>query len=222
MNTTDTSAQSGQGLLSTLRGKIGAAILGLLVLNALGVGGVMLTAWGVLPASTRIILAVLFILAVAFGILALKILQREAGKGVSDISAVFQNLQGQEADLSCTMQDIDNPDLQHISACYNSFLASVRELVERIRKMGIDIALDSTRMPPVRRTPTASSSFSAHTPSIPSPPTRCAGSGSMRAGTDSWSTPIFRKHGRKWTTAWPDSASVRWNICMSWACWRRT
>ena len=146
MNTTDTSAQSGQGLLSTLRGKIGAAILGLLVLNALGVGGVMLTAWGVLPASTRIILAVLFILAVAFGILALKILQREATKGVSDISAVFQNLQGQEADLSCTMQDIDNPDLQHISVCYNSFLASVRELVERIRKMGIDIALDSTRM----------------------------------------------------------------------------
>jgi methyl-accepting chemotaxis protein len=146
MNTTDASAQSGQGFLTTLRGKIGAAILGLLVLNALGVGGVMLTAWGVLPASTRIILAVLFILAVAFGILALKILQREAAKGVSDISAVFQNLQGQEADLSCTMQDIDNPDLQHISACYNSFLASVRELVERIRKMGIDIALDSTRM----------------------------------------------------------------------------
>jgi len=146
MNTTDASAQSGRGFLSTLRGKIGAAILGLLVLNALGVGGVMLTAWGVLPASTRIILAVLFILAVAFGILALKILQREAAKGVADISAVFQNLQGQEADLSCTMQDIDNPDLQHISACYNSFLASVRELVERIRKMGIDIALDSTRM----------------------------------------------------------------------------
>lgn len=146
MNTTDASAQSGQGFLTTLRGKIGAAILGLLVLNALGVGGVMLTAWGVLPASTRIILAVLFILAVAFGILALKILQREAAKGVSDISAVFQNLQGQEADLSCTMQDMDNPDLQHISACYNSFLASIRELVERIRKMGIDIALDSTRV----------------------------------------------------------------------------
>ena len=44
------------------------------------------------------------------------------------------------------METLDNPDLQHISSCYNSFLGSVRELVEKIRRMGIDIALDSTRM----------------------------------------------------------------------------
>jgi methyl-accepting chemotaxis protein len=44
------------------------------------------------------------------------------------------------------MQNLDDPDLQHISTCYNSFLDSVRDLVEQIRQMGIDIALDSTRV----------------------------------------------------------------------------
>jgi len=85
-------------------------------------------------------------MALAFGAFALKILHREASKGIAGINAVFQNIQGQEADLSCTMQKLDNPDLQHIATCYNGFLGSVRELVEKIRKMGIDIALDSTRM----------------------------------------------------------------------------
>ncbi|GAB6110825.1 methyl-accepting chemotaxis protein [Desulfomicrobium salsuginis] len=146
MKTTDPSASSGKGALSTLRGKIAAAVTGLVALNALGVGWALLTAWDSLPAATRIVLVVLLILAAAAGAFAMKALQREASKGVAEIGAVFQNLQGQEADLSCTMQDVDNPDLQHISTCYNAFLGSVRELVERIRKMGIDIALDSTRM----------------------------------------------------------------------------
>ncbi|HCU68526.1 MAG TPA: methyl-accepting chemotaxis protein [Desulfomicrobium sp.] len=146
MKTTDTSASSGKGALSTLRGKIAAAVTGLVALNALGVAWTLLTAWDSLPPVTRIVLVALLVLAGAAGVFAMKALQREAAKGMAEIGAVFQNLQGQEADLSCTMQEVDNPDLQHISTCYNAFLGSVRELVERIRKMGIDIALDSTRM----------------------------------------------------------------------------
>jgi methyl-accepting chemotaxis protein len=141
-----TTSPAGQGALSTMRGKILASVAGLVALNALAAGWTLLSAWDALPTSTRVVLVTLLVLACAGGVLAMRILQREAARGVSEISAVFQNLQGQEADLSCTMQDVDNPDLQHISTCYNTFLGSVRELVERIRKMGIDIALDSTRV----------------------------------------------------------------------------
>jgi methyl-accepting chemotaxis protein len=73
-------------------------------------------------------------------------LERDAEKNVQDMNRIFLNIRQGEADLSCTMQDVDNPDLQSISNCYNTFLSSVRELVEQIRKMGIDIALDSTRV----------------------------------------------------------------------------
>jgi methyl-accepting chemotaxis protein len=146
MSHATSSPSSGKGALSTMRGKITAAIVVMASLNALGLAAVALTAWSALPASAWIAAAIVLLTTLVFGFLALKVLLREAARNVSDIGAVFQNLQGQEADLSCTMQDVDNPDLQHIAGCYNSFLASVRELVEKIRKMGIDIALDSTRM----------------------------------------------------------------------------
>lgn len=146
MTNTDSHPVSDRGPLSTLRGKITAAILILLTMNAVGVGWLILTAWSALPLMSWSIAAVLLLAAIVFGAVALKFLNREASKGISEISAVFRNIQGGDADLSCSMETLDNPDLQHISSCYNSFLGSVRELVEKIRKMGIDIALDSTRM----------------------------------------------------------------------------
>ena len=146
MKNTDSSVQAGKGTFSTLRGKLGAAITVLLALNALGTAWLVLAGWESISAGARIGAAVLFVLAVVFGIFALKIVLQEASRGVTQLGGVFQNLQGEEADLSCTMQDLDDPDLQHISSCYNSFLDSVRDLVEQIRRMGIDIALDSTRV----------------------------------------------------------------------------
>ncbi|SFL34935.1 methyl-accepting chemotaxis protein [Desulfomicrobium norvegicum] len=146
MKNTDSAPSSGETMLSTLRGKITATILTLLALNAAGLVWIALTASSAIPPLSWGVAGIILLLTVGIGAVALKVLHREAQRGIADINAVFQNIQGQEADLSCTMADLDNPDLKHISACYNSFLASVRELVEKIRKMGIDIALDSTRM----------------------------------------------------------------------------
>jgi methyl-accepting chemotaxis protein len=137
---------SAKGPLLTLRGKITASIIALIGLNALTLAWIALTAWSLLPALAWSVGALLLVTAIVFGAFAMRVLHRESARHVADIGSVFQNLQGQEADLSCTMTDSDNPDLRHISSCYNAFLASVRELVERIRKMGIDIALDSTRV----------------------------------------------------------------------------
>jgi methyl-accepting chemotaxis protein len=146
MKNTDLSVQGVQRPSSTLRGKLGAAITVLLTLNALGTAWLMFSGWENIPTGARIGAVVLFALAVAFGIFILKIVLQEASRSVSRLNDVFRNLQGAEADLSCTMQDVDDPDLQHISSCYNAFLDSVRDLVEQIRQMGIDIALDSTRV----------------------------------------------------------------------------
>jgi methyl-accepting chemotaxis protein len=137
---------SGTGMFSTLGGKITATVLTLLALNAAGLLWIVLTAGSAVPTQSWGVAAILLLLTAGVGAAAVRILQREARRGIADINTVFQNIQGQEADLSCSMQDLDNPDLKHISSCYNSFLTSVRELVEKIRKMGIDIALDSTRM----------------------------------------------------------------------------
>jgi methyl-accepting chemotaxis protein len=137
---------SGTGMFSSLGDKIKATVLTLLALNAAGLLWIVLTAGSAVPTQSWGVAAILLLLTAGVGAAAVRILQREARRGIADINTVFQNIQGQEADLSCTMQNLDNPDLKHISSCYNSFLTSVRELVEKIRKMGIDIALDSTRM----------------------------------------------------------------------------
>jgi len=130
MKNTDSHPVSGKGPLSTLRGKITAAILVLLTMNTVGVGWLMLTAWSALPLMSWSIAAILLLAAFVFGAVALKFLNREASKGISEINAVFRNIQSEDADLSCNMETLDNPDLQHISSCYNTFLGSVRELVD--------------------------------------------------------------------------------------------
>lgn len=146
MKKLDSSATSGTGMFSSQQGTITATTMGLATLTTIGVGVALLAAWDALGMGIRVALVMLIALAWIFGILAMRRMRRDAAQGAADIGAVFQNLQGQEADLSCTMQNVDNPDLQHISTCYNAFLGNVREMVGRIRQMGIDIALDSTRM----------------------------------------------------------------------------
>lgn len=146
MDNNGSSPKPGKGMLATLRGKITATILALLILNATGLIWIVLTAGGTIPPLSWGVAAAILLLTAAVGAIAIRVLSREAQRGITDLNAVFQNIQGQDADLSCTMEDLDNSELKHISTCYNSFLTSVRELVEKIRKMGIDIALDSTRM----------------------------------------------------------------------------
>lgn len=137
---------SGSRMRSALRTKMQAAVAALLALNALGAALTVSLGWNSLPLS--VLMAVLGIAALALGIgsSAMILLPREADRNIEELSAIFRNLEGREADLSGTMKEMDNPELQNIAVNYNAFLDSVRNLVERIRKMGIDIAVDSTRV----------------------------------------------------------------------------
>lgn len=137
---------SGSRMRSALRTKMQAAVAALLALNALGAALTVSLGWNSLPLS--VLMAVLGIAALALGIGSSAMIQlpREADRNIEELSAIFRNLEGREADLSGTMKEMDNPELQNIAVNYNAFLDSVRNLVERIRKMGIDIAVDSTRV----------------------------------------------------------------------------
>lgn len=130
---------------TNLARKIRLAAGALVLANLVGLMAVSLTASS---SGTAMIVTVILALAVTTAlavILSLR-LEREAERNIRDLDHMFQNIRQGEADLSCAVQDVDNPDLQSISGCYNAFLTSVRDLVEQIRKMGIDIALDSTRV----------------------------------------------------------------------------
>lgn len=133
------------GSLSTLQGKVTAVIATIVTLNGLSLACAASADWS----GQRWLwglAAALFCATLGLGIASILILRREARNDVADLNAVFRNIQGQEADLSSSMHTVRNPELQHISSCYNTFLGTIRELVEKIRRMGIDIALDSTRM----------------------------------------------------------------------------
>lgn len=142
---TDNSS-SGFRTRSALRTKLQAAVAALLILNALGAALTLGLGWNALPLSVLMAVLGSAVLTLGIGSAAMILLPREADRNIAELSSIFRNLEGREADLSGTMKEMDNPELQNIAVNYNAFLDSVRNLVERIRKMGIDIAVDSTRV----------------------------------------------------------------------------
>lgn len=128
-----------------LPSRIRIVVLSLFTLNVCGLGAVVFFATHE-TGSALITAGVFLCISIIVSLISSKHLEREASLTIHDMHSMFQNIQQGEANLSCTMADIDNPDLKSIATCYNTFLSSIRELVEEIRKMGIDIALDSTRV----------------------------------------------------------------------------
>lgn len=129
-----------------LRKKITFSIAALLAMHFLTAATLLTAARSSLTPPVTIVSMLLLGTATIGGILAARLLHRAAQSDTTELGAVFSNLDSSEADLSCTLQDMDNPDLQRISSCYNSFLGNIREMVGNIRAMGLDIAIGSTRL----------------------------------------------------------------------------
>jgi methyl-accepting chemotaxis protein len=60
--------------------------------------------------------------------------------------ALFTNMEKGKADLSQPTMEIEHSEAKAIQRQYGLFLESMRQLISRIRKIGIDIAVDSTRV----------------------------------------------------------------------------
>ncbi len=62
------------------------------------------------------------------------------------VDDLFKRLADGRSDWSQNIDDLPYPELEHVSKGYNAFLQSIREIIERVRKDGLKIAIDSTRL----------------------------------------------------------------------------
>lgn len=104
-------------------GQIASAVNGALVLSAAGIFLAILAGW--------LVWAMLPYLAV---------------KPLKQVDALFLQLADGRADLSRDMAQLPYAELSHLSEGYNRFIGNIREIIENIRKTGVNIAIGSTRV----------------------------------------------------------------------------
>ncbi len=64
----------------------------------------------------------------------------------SKILSLFSNIESGKADLSKITRSFKTPGAQKINQSYGTFLDTIRKLIDETRKIGIDIAVDSTQV----------------------------------------------------------------------------
>lgn len=87
-----------------------------------------------------------FLLALLAGVFIAAMLHHYTAKPLHRINAVFSELGTDDADLSKEIPEAGFGDFKNLFAGYNQFLKHLRELIEKIRSMSINIAIDSTKL----------------------------------------------------------------------------
>ncbi|MEJ2638270.1 MAG: methyl-accepting chemotaxis protein [Desulfosarcinaceae bacterium] len=87
-----------------------------------------------------------FLVALLAGIFIAAMLHHYMAKPLHRINAVFSELGTDDADLSKEIPESGFGDFKNLFAGYNQFLKHLRELIEKIRSMSINIAIDSTKL----------------------------------------------------------------------------
>jgi len=134
-------------LFPTFSGKVHGAVSALLLLHLTSVGALWLA--GIYPAGKAVFLAIgatLLLLALVAGFLFARLLKTARNAATDEITALFANIDSGKADLSRIDRKFVTPEAERIRASYDTFLDSIRKLIDRIRTIGIDIAVDSTRL----------------------------------------------------------------------------
>jgi methyl-accepting chemotaxis protein len=67
-------------------------------------------------------------------------------KPLRRVNELFKHLATGSTDLSEDIQTLPYPELADVSKGYNAFMGNIRQIIEHLRKAGIRIAIDSTRM----------------------------------------------------------------------------
>ena len=140
-------AKSLARLFPTFPGQVHATIITLLLCNVTSAASIWLA--GLYPASRTIFITlalVLIVLAVFCGIGFSRLLKSSSDAATDEILSLFANIESGKADLSRISRNFKNPEAQKISTRYEAFLGSIRKLIDEIRKIGIDIAVDSTQV----------------------------------------------------------------------------
>ena len=87
-----------------------------------------------------------FLLVAVFGLLIKMMLGCLATKPLEMVDTIFKRLGDGDIDWSENIKDLPYPELKHVSIGYNAFMAKIRNIIEDMRKAGIQIAVGSSRV----------------------------------------------------------------------------
>lgn len=127
--------------------KTNTAVIILLTLNILSVaslfGAILFSASQTVYSTIGLCL---LLLAITFGVIVTKQLNRGAENRTKELLSLFENIDTGQANLSKISQSFSNPESQEIADRYDGFLENIRKLIDDIRKIGIDVAVDATQV----------------------------------------------------------------------------
>ncbi len=134
-------------LFSTFSAKVNGTIFSLLLIQF--TTALLFTAAVFVPTQTKILVSlgsVSLLLAIIAAVYFYCLLQNSSEDSISELQTLFANIDQGKADLSKVNRTFSSADAQKIGESYELFLSSIRTLVDDIRKIGIDIAMDSTQV----------------------------------------------------------------------------
>jgi methyl-accepting chemotaxis protein len=88
----------------------------------------------------------LFLVALLAGIFIAMMLHYFAAKPLQRVNAIFSEMSADNADLSKDVPEAGFGEFKNLFSGYNQFLKHLREIIDKIRSMSINIAIDSTRL----------------------------------------------------------------------------
>ncbi len=140
-------SSSSPQLFSAFAGKVHSTVISLIVLHFVSACTIGLGIF--FPKNSFLFLGagIFFLLAaIITGYVFAGILKRAQSTVLTEIMSLFANIEKGKADLTKTDKQFDNPESRKINESYGLFLGTIRKLIDDIRKIGIDIAVDSTRV----------------------------------------------------------------------------
>ena len=140
-------AKAVSGVFSSHDGRIRGVVWLLFLLNLICLGGL----WAAyrFPAG-KILFFVLtglcFVLAIVWSNTGIALLRKSMLESTAEIEKLFINLEDGRIDLSAPAVEVQTAAARKIKKTYSTFLESLREVVERIRGIGLDTAIGATQI----------------------------------------------------------------------------
>jgi len=141
------SSKSISRFFPTFSGKVHGAIVLMLAANLTGLALMALAIFLPVVQVPLVILAgVLFVLSIPLGLSFGNALKGSMQATMDDIGSLFSTMQDGMLDLSLRNTADSSDATRYIHRKHEEFLCSIRQLIEQIRKTGIDIAVDAAKV----------------------------------------------------------------------------
>ncbi len=134
-------------LFSTPESAIGGVVSLLLSMNFLSTGCLLLLLW--FPEWQLVLLSLaglFFALALVIGMASIFVLRHGLTMLGGELTSIFSALEEGRVDLSIPAVQLDNPAAKKVYENYGKFLGRLRNIIADTRSIGIDIAIDSTKI----------------------------------------------------------------------------